>query len=277
MSAGALAQDRAVARGPRALSTATFGHAGLLVRRSVVRTLRQPANLAFAFLFPLILLAVNAAGLDAATKLPGFPTDSYLTFALAVPFVQGALFAANSAGANFAEDIETGFLSRLSLTPLTRLGLLSGQLAGIIALGLLQAVVFLAVGEAAGAGFAAGPAGIPVLLALAVVISLGFGALGAFAALRTGSGEAVQGLFPLFFVFLFFSSVSLPRDLIETGWFQTVATYNPVSYLIEAIRSLLITGWDGEALALGFGCGLAIVAVGLTASAFALRSRMTRT
>jgi ABC-2 type transport system permease protein len=254
-----------------------FANAGLLVRRSVVRTLRQPANLAFSFLFPMILLAVNAGGLNAATKLPGFPTDSYLTFALAVPFVQGALFASNSAGTNIAEDIESGFLSRLSLTPLSRTGLLAGQLAGVVALGAAQACVFLAVGEAAGAGFAAGIGGVPVLLALAILITLGFGTLGALAALRTGSGEAVQGMFPLFFVLLFLSSNALPRNLIETDWFRTIATYNPVSYLLEAIRSLLITGWDGRALALGFGCAAAIAVVGITLSALALRSRMVRT
>ncbi len=252
-------------------------NAGLLVRRSVVRTLRQPANLAFSFVFPLILVAVNAGGLNAATKLPGFPTDSYLSFALAVPFIQGALFAANSAGTNIAEDIESGFLSRLSLTPLTRGGLLAGQLAGVVALGAAQAIVFLAVGEAAGAGFEAGPAGVLVLLALAVLITLGFGTLGALAALRTGSGEAVQGMFPLFFVLLFLSSNALPRNLIETDWFRTIATYNPVSYLIEAIRSLIITGWDGEALALGFGCAIAIAGIGIVLSASALKSRMLRT
>jgi ABC-2 type transport system permease protein len=254
-----------------------LANAGLLVRRSVVRTLRQPANLVFSFMFPLLLLAVNSGGLDAATNIPNFPTNSYLTFALAVPFVQGALFASNSAGTNFAEDIESGFLARLSLTPLTRPALLGGQLAGILALGLMQAIVYLAVGEAAGAGFAAGPAGVPVLLALSVLITLGFGSIGALAALRTGSGEAVQGLFPLFFVFLFLSSISLPRDLIATDWFRTIATYNPVSYLLEAIRSLLITGWDGEALALGFGCAIAIAAVGITLTSRALRSRMVRT
>jgi ABC-2 type transport system permease protein len=254
-----------------------LGNAGLLVRRSVVRTLRQPANLVFSFMFPLLLLAVNSGGLDAATNIPSFPTDSYLTFALAVPFIQGALFASNSAGTNFAEDIESGFLARLSLTPLTRPALLGGQLAGVIALGLMQAIVYLAVGLAAGAGFAAGVPGVFVLLALSVLITLGFGSIGALAALRTGSGEAVQGLFPLFFVVLFMSSISLPRDLIATHWFRTIATYNPVSYLLEAIRSLLITGWDGEALALGFGCAVAIAAVGLTASSLALRSRMVRT
>jgi ABC-2 type transport system permease protein len=254
-----------------------FANAGLLVRRSVMRTLRQPANLVFSFMFPLLLLAVNSGGLSAATKIPNFPSDTYLTFALAVPFVQGALFASNSAGTNFAEDIESGFLARLSLTPLTRPTLLGGQLAGIIALGAAQALVYFAVGQAAGAGFAAGIAGVPVLLALSILITLGFGSIGVYAALRTGSGEAVQGLFPLFFVVLFLSSMALPRDLIAADWFRTIATYNPVSYLLEAIRSLLITGWDSEALALGFGCAAAIAAASLTASALALRTRVIRT
>ena len=255
----------------------SFGHAGMLVRRSVIRTLRQPANLVFSFIFPLLLLAVSSGGLNAATRIPGFPTNSYLTFALAVPFVQGALFAANSAGTNFAEDIESGFLSRLSLTPLSRSALLTGQLAGVVALGLLQACVFLAVGEAAGAGFAAGIAGVPVLFALSVLITLGFGTLGALAAIRTGSGEAVQGMFPLFFVLLFLSSTSLPRNLMSVDWFRTVATYNPVSYLVEAVRSLLITGWDGQALALGFGCAGAIALAGVFLCSRALRTRMVRT
>ena len=49
--------------------------------------------------------------------------------------------------------------------------------------------------------------------------------------------------------------------MIQTDWFRDVATANPVSYLIEAIRSLLITGWDGEALALGFGIAVAIALI----------------
>jgi ABC-2 type transport system permease protein len=116
-----------------------------------------------------------------------------------------------------------------------------------------------------------------VLLALSVIVTLGFGTLGALAALRTGSGEAVQGLFPLLFVLLFLSSNALPRNLIEQDWFRTIATYNPVSYLLEAIRSLLITGWDAEALALGFACAIALATVGVWACSRALRTRMLRT
>jgi ABC-2 type transport system permease protein len=248
----------------------------VLAGRSVVRTVRQPANVVFPLVFPLLLLAVNAGGLDAATRLPGFPTDSFVAFALAIPFIQGALFATMNAGTDLARDIQTGFLNRLSLTPMRGVALLAGQLGGIVTMGVVQALVYLSVGLAVGVEFASGPAGVFVLLAFAVLVTVGFGALGAFAALRTGSGEAVQSLFPAFFVFLFLSSMNMPRDLIEIDWFRTVATINPVSYLIECVRSLIITGWDGEALALGFGIAAVITVVALVLASVSLRTRLTR-
>lgn len=248
-----------------------------LARRSITRTLRQPAQIVPSMIFPLFLLAVNAGGLNEATKLPGFPTSSYLTFALAVPFIQGGLFSVMNAGTDLAGDVETGFLNRLALTPLRGAVLLAGMLAGVVVLGLVQAIAFVIVGLAAGAGFAAGVGGVAVIFALSLIMSLGFGAVGAFIALRTGSAEAVQGMFPLFFVFLFLSSGSLPRDLIEQEWFRFIATYNPVSYLIEGIRSLLITGWDAEALLLGFGIAAAILVAALAAASAALRTRLVRT
>jgi ABC-2 type transport system permease protein len=250
---------------------------GVLARRSVVRTLRQPAMVVPSLVFPLMLLSINSSGLESATHLPGFPTDSYFQFALAIAFVQGALFSANSAGTNVANDIESGFLNRLALTPLRRLALMVGQLAGILALGLIQAVTFVLVGVAFGDGIAAGVDGALVIVALSLVISLAFGCIGAFVALRSGSGEAVQGVFPLFFAALFLSSMSLPRDLIETDWFRTVATWNPVSYMLEAIRSLVIEGWNFEAIALGFACAGGLALIAMLAASAALRTRLVRT
>ncbi|TMM24260.1 MAG: hypothetical protein E6F94_09945 [Actinobacteria bacterium] len=249
----------------------------LLARRSVVRTIRQPANVIAPLLFPLMLLAVNSGGLEAETRLPGFPTSSFVAFALAVPFIQGALFATMNAGTDLARDIQTGFLNRLSLTPMRGVALLGGQLGGVVTMGVVQAAVYLSVGYLVGVRFASGALGVLVLFAFALLVSLGFGALGAFAALRTGSGEAVQSLFPAFFVFLFLSSMNIPRNLIETTWFRDVATANPVSYLIECVRSLIITGWDAEALALGFGIAAAITVVSLALASWALRVRMART
>jgi ABC-2 type transport system permease protein len=245
--------------------------------RSVIRTVRQPIVIVPPLVFPLFLLAINASGLGAATDVPGFPTSSYLAFALAFPFMQGAIFATNTAGTNVAQDIGSGFFNRLSLTPMRGSSLLAGQLTGVLLIGTLQAVAFLAAGLAAGAHIEAGPLGVPVLFALSLSIAAAFGAIGLLAGLRTGSSEAVQGLFPLMFILLFLSSATLPRDLIAHDWYRTVATINPVSYLIEGMRSLIIVGWDAEALALGFGVAIAIFAVALGASTMALRERLVRT
>jgi ABC-2 type transport system permease protein len=247
-----------------------------LARRSVMRTFRQPVNVVPSFLFPLMLLAVNVGGLRAASNLPGFPTDSYLDFALAFTFLQGALFATTNAGTDLARDIQTGFLDRLALTPMRSAALLLGQLAGVVALALLQATLYLTVGIIAGVRPESGVVGVFLIVLLGVLVALAFGAIGAFLALRTGSGEAIQALFPLFFVFLFLSSMNLPRNLIEIDWFRTVTTINPVSYLIEGIRSLIITGWDLQALLLGFGLAIGIGSLALSAAGWALRGRLAR-
>jgi ABC-2 type transport system permease protein len=262
---------------PAAVNTTFPRQAGYLAWRSVVRTVRQPIVIVPPLVFPLFLLAINASGLDAATRIPGFPADSYLAFALAFPFMQGAIFATNTAGTNIAQDIGTGFFNRLSLTPMRGSSLLAGQLTGVLLVGTIQAVAFLTAGLAAGASIDSGPLGVLVLFALSLSVCAAFGTIGLFVGLRTGSGEAVQGLFPLMFILLFLSSAALPRDLIAQNWFQTVATINPVSYLIEGIRSLVISGWDVEALALGFGVAWAIFAVGLIAATMGLRERLVRT
>ena len=87
----------------------------------------------------------------------------------------------------------------------------------------------------------------------------------------------MQSMFPLLFFLLLVSSMNLPRNLIEVGWFRDLATINPVSYLIEALRSLVIEGWNPEALALGFGFMVALFGISLLLAARQLRLRMTRT
>lgn len=248
-----------------------------LGRRALVRTVRQPANVVFPLIFPMLLLAVNAGGLKAATQLPGFPTDSFLAFALAVPFVQGALLATINANVEFARDIQTGFLNRLALTPVRGIVLLLGQLGGLMTIAVGQALFYLSVALAFGVRLESGVGGAAMLLLLETVIALAFAAFGSWAALRTGSTEAVQGLFPVFFVFLFLSSMNMPRNLIEADWFRWVATINPVSYLIEAVRALVIEGWDWQTIGLGFAVAAAMSIVGFALATHALWNRLERT
>ena len=258
------------------MSTATT-QVGAIARRSVVRTSRQPASIIPPLVFPVALMAVNAGGLASSTELPGFPTDSFLAFALAVPFIQGALFSTMNAGTDIARDVQTGFVNRLALTALRDWALLSGQLAGIVVLGVLQVRLLhrRRTGGRRQVRVRASRNRRPPRLRR--VVALSFGALGAWLAYRTGSGETIQALFPVLFVFLFISSMNAPRNLIEVGWFQTAATLNPVSYMIECVRSLIITGWDWQALALGFGFAIVLGVVSFWLAARALRTRMTRT
>ncbi len=265
--------------GPRA--TPSHG-AGLVeqtlavARRSAVRTLRQRGLLIFPLIFPLLLFGINGSALSPATRIPGFPTHHYRDFLIAMPFIQGAMFVSITAGVDLARDIETGFLNRLALTPLRTEAMLVGQLGGAFVLGVVQAIVYLLVGFATGVSLVSGIGGAVVLLALSILIAFAFASLGGLLALRLGTGEAIQGIFPLLFVTLFLSSSSLPRNLIKTTWFRDIATYNPVSYLLEGIRSLVIKGWDGQALALGFGFALALLAITVALSQPAMRGRLAR-
>src|SRR5205814_5307048 len=167
-------------RGRRGVTQTLPRQIAQLTWRSTIRIVRQPAYLVGPLAFPLALFTVNSAGLARSTELRGFPAHTFLAFALAVPFVQGALISSLNVGTELARDVQTGFLNRLQLTPMRGPALIAGHLGGVPVLGIFQVAVYLCVGLATGTGFAAGAAGVPVLFALSLLIVLAFGSLGSF-------------------------------------------------------------------------------------------------
>ncbi len=223
--------------------TLALRQTGALAWRSVRGTLRTPQALVPSLVFPLVLMAIFTGSFGTAPgTIPGFPpVRGFLDFALAGAIVQGILIGGTSAGAAFALDIEGGFFDRLVASPVSRLAILVGRLGGGVTLAMAQAVLFLSVGIIFGARVEGGVAGVLILLVLAALMAVAVSGLGIFLALRTGSAEAVQGTFPLFFALLFFSSAFFPRETM-TGWFKAAADVNPISYLVEAMRDLVIEG-----------------------------------
>lgn len=246
---------------------------GTLARRSIATTVRQPVLLVPNLLFPLFMLAVISGTANQATEVPGFPTDSFVTFLIGAIMVQAGVGATIVAGNELGSDIESGFFARLALTPMRASALIAAQLAGVVALGLFQTTVVLLTALAAGASLKAGVGGALVLMAFVVLVILAFGSVGVLVAVKTGSGEQVQAVFSLTLGLIFLSSMSMPRDLMQEEWFKTIATYNPMSYLIEASRSLFIEGWDAEALALGGGIAGLLLIVTLAGSVVSLQSK----
>src|SRR5918995_2117928 len=108
------------------MNSSLFTQISAIALRSTLRTMRQPAVLVSAILFPMMFFAVNAYGLDAATSIPGFPADSYLDFAFAFPLVQASLFGSITAGSDLAPEIESGFFPPPPLAPAGPGALLAG-------------------------------------------------------------------------------------------------------------------------------------------------------
>lgn len=253
------------------------GQIATLARRGITaHFLRQPVNVFPSVLFPLLFLAFTVAGARRAAEIPGFPARGYLDFMLPAALVQGTMLLGINAGSSLALDIEEGFIRRLLLTPMRRTALLFGHIGGVTLAGCIVASIILVAGLATGARVNTGIVGALLVIVLSVSVTLAFASIGALIAAGTGSAEATQSVFPLFFVIMVFSSFFMPRELIDVGWFRAVANANPATYVIEAIRGLITTGWDAGQLGLGAIAIAAITFAGLVGASAALRRRIAR-
>lgn len=282
--AGAAGAD---ARAQRATSGLRSGLAQVtaLSGRSVRNIWRQPQVWIPSIAFPLVFAALNTAALgrvpgqiaeqSGGTFHPFGPRDIYLDFLFVATLTQGVLFGGLSGGSELAQDIESGFFDRLVTTPVRRASILVGRLAGSAVLGGVQALIFMAVFFAFGARVQGGLAGAMVLPLAAMLLALTIGGLACAMAIRTGSVEAVQGVFPLIFITLFISSAFFPTALMN-GWYRAVATHNPLSTMINGMRHQVLVAFDlGEAAkAILVPGGLATLAIGLCL--VSLRARLAQ-
>ncbi len=227
-----------------------------VARRSVRSLLREPEALAPALIIPTFFFVVNIGALESfVEQTPGI---DYRAFQIPVAII----FAVTgiSRASVLVIDIQTGYLDRMLVTPVRRATLLLGLMVADIVLAAALSLVVIAMGFIAGVRFETGLLGILLFLALAVTWSLAFTGFPYTVALRTGNPAAVNSSFLIFFPFAFLTPAYLPRELM-TGWMQTVAAWNPVTYLLEGMRSLLTGGWDGAAIAKAAAAigGLALV------------------
>jgi ABC-2 type transport system permease protein len=241
--------------------------------RSVKQTFRRPQLLSPIILFPSILLAIQTAGAGRAVDLPGFPVDNFLDFMLAGAMIQSTLLAGNSGGIALAVDIEMGFTDRLLAAPISRFAMVLGRLAGTAALSAFAAIWFIVIGLIFGASIHEGVPGVLLMIFFVVLSGVAFGGIGAAIALRTGRASVVQGLFPLVFVILFLSSAFFPDNLMLQPA-ATVAEYNPLSFIVEAIRDPVISSFSWDVFWKAIGSLALVGAISIWWSASALRRRV---
>ena len=257
----------------------------LSVAGRAVRSIpRDPESIIPALIVPIFFYAVNlgsaAPTVDRFFKSPatfGIPPSEFPQYALNAKqfFLPVAIiFAVTgvSRASALVTDIQDGYFDRLLMTPIKRLSLLLGLMIADFTLVVALTMPVLALAFIAGTRFETGVFGVVVFVLAAATWGLVFTGFPYAIALKTGNPAAVNSSFILFFPFAFLTTSFLPQPLL-TGWLQTVAKYNPVTYLLEGLRSLTV-GWYWGELAKGFACVLGVGVISIGLALLALRSRV---
>jgi len=238
-----------------------------LMVRCLRETIRQPAIEIGNLFIPLFFFFVTVGAIGQVTGR-AFGVNNYEGFQLPVAILQGVAGASSSSGLGMTTDIERGYFDKLLLSPAPRLALVLGRLVADGVRVMVLTAVILTVGLIAGAGMESGPAGFVVIVLLAGLFGMAYSGIGLSIALRTGSAQAAQLGFLLFFPLIFISPALAPKEVFS-GWLEFLATFNPVTYIVEGTRSLVLEGWDWAALgyALLAIAGFAAVTLSLTLAA----------
>jgi ABC-2 type transport system permease protein len=217
-----------------------MSQAWLLGQRALREGWRTPEALLPTLFIPLFFLVVNVG--QAARIFPGQTTDflhgqGYGAFQLPSSLLLAASFG--TAALFLVEDIEGGYFDKLRSAPISRTSLVLGRLIAEFAKALLISILIVALGIIFGISIASGPLGfvlLVVLTALWAVVFVGFMQL---IALKTRSAAATNSGGLIFFPLLFLTPNFVPRDLL-THPMEIAATLNPVTYVMEALRSLIL-------------------------------------
>jgi ABC-2 type transport system permease protein len=240
----------------------------LLGRRAVREVLRYPESTIPTLFIPLFFLAVNIGQVSRTfpSNTPFLNGQSYVAFQLPVSLMFAVATA--TSGLALVTEIDNGYFDKLLVAPIRRSSIILGRLAADLVRGAGGAAVVLLAGFAFGAHVEAGILGALVIIVLSALFGVAYAGFAILVALRTRNVQATNTSFLLFFPLLFLTPNFVPFDRL-TPVMETLARVNPVSYVIEGLRSLVIQGWDVDKLA---ACMGVILAMGALLTTLSLRA-----
>jgi len=232
---------------------------------------REPASVLPAVLVPAFFYTVNLGALEnLARGAPGFSYKAFL-----IPMAIAFAVTGMSRAPTLVTDIQGGYFDRLCMTPIRRIALLLGLMVADMVVIIALCVPVLAIGFGVGVRFVTGAPGVLAFIGFSALWGLVFTGLPYAVALKTGSPAAVSASFVIFFPLFFLSDAVVPKQVL-TGWFSAIATYNPVTYLLGALRSLITSGWQVRTLMEGLAAVAGIGVVSMSLALLALRGRIDR-
>ena len=242
-----------------------------LMLRALRESLRQPMVELTNIFIPMFFFAVTVGAIGSVAGR-AFGVTNFVGFQMPVAILQAVAGTAGMAGLGTVTDIERGYFDKLMVTPAPRLALVLGRLAADSVRAMVLTTMIVVAGLGAGAGMEAGPLGAVVIIVMAGLFGLAYSGIGMAIALRTGSAQAAQAGFLIFFPLLFLSPALAPKEVFA-DWLQFLATINPVTYILQGMRGLILEGWDWQSVAGALGSIAGLTAFTLSLTLLALRGR----
>jgi ABC-2 type transport system permease protein len=220
--------------------------------RAIREALRTPDSLLPTMFIPLFFLVVNIG--QAGRVFPSGTTDflngqGYAAFQLPSSLLLSASFGA--AALYLTEEIEGGYFDKLRATPISRISLILGRLYAEVAKTAVVASAMIAIAMLFGVRIKSGILGFLLILVICSLWAVVFSGFMQLVSLKTRSAAATQGASTVFFPLLFVTPNFVPRNML-TRPMEIAATFNPVTYVMEAVRSLILEGFVWSALGRGF-------------------------
>lgn len=236
------------------------------IERYMRKFLRNPMLLSATLFQPIVWLVLFSQVFQPIAEIPDFGIDSYLEFFLPAIIIMVALIAGATAGLGFVEDFNSGMFEKMLVSPMNRTSIFLGKtLADAIQI-IIQVAIALVVGIVLGARIEAGITGVFGLLIVGLVFSLWFIGFSTIVAVYTQNSEATMAIGNILALpLVFMSDAFLPAHFLPE-WIQLVSVLNPVSYGIDAARTIIIEGWVWETILPALGVLIALdVVVGAIA------------
>ena len=224
----------------------------VLGQRALREAWRTPEAILPTLFIPLFFLVVNigqAGKIFPSTTTEFLKGQGYGAFQLPASLLLAASFG--TAALYLVEDIEGGYFDKLRAAPVSRPALVLGRLFAEFVKGIGIAIAIVALGFAFGIEIASGPLGFLLLILLTALWAVVFVGFMQLIALKTRSAAATNSGGLVFFPLLFLTPNFVPRDML-TRPMEIAATLNPVTYVMESLRSLVLEDFNWSVIWPGF-------------------------
>lgn len=238
--------------------------------RSIKQIWRPMMALIPSLFIPIFFFIVNSASLSGFSEAPGFPKGvSYRDFIAPIALFTAVFFSAGNPGIELVQDISSGYFKKLMIMPINRLAIILGRLIEVAVQAIMQGLIVLILLLAVGVRIQTGVLGVFAIFALLILFAMAWSCVSMIGALRTQNARLVQSMFVFVFPFLYLTTSQAPMEMLPPT-FQIIATYNPVTYIIEGVRALVLSDFSDPSVWQGFLVAgvLVVIMISLTLASF---------